>query len=217
MIQLEHRFVRNFPRLLLDDLFKDASSLVKFIRNIEKICKNYPDVITQFFTIYDTSSSDPFSVFRGDVFEVFVEFFLKAFQFSPQIGIVDYSPWNVLKEGAGDYGIDGTGKLNGYHKSEVFVTVQCKYRSNPKYMLTANEDHISNFVAKTLTLDAAKNRNSKMYIFTTCKGLNKSTNEKMYENMIRVYGFKEIDKILSNQNKAFWKGFEKTLRVHLVK
>lgn len=217
MIQLKHRFVRNFPSILLNDLFKDVNSLGKFVKNIENICKKYPDVISQFFTIYDNSSSDPYSTFRGDVFEIFVEFFLKAFQFSPQIGIIDYSPWDIVKEGSSDYGIDGTGKLNGFHENEIFVTVQCKYRSNPKHILTANEDHISNFVAKTLTLDSIKNRKSQMYIFTTCYGLNKSTNEKMYENMIRVYGINEINKILSNQNKAFWESFKNSLRVNLVK
>ena len=217
MITLNHNFIKNCPRVLLSELFQDVNSIRKFIKNIEKTCTKYPEIISKFFTVHDSYNSNPLDVFRGDVFEVFVEFFLKAFQFSRHIGIIDYEPWDILKEGSSDYGIDGTGKLNGFHDQEIFVSVQCKYRSNPNYMLTANKDHISNFVAKTLTLDSIKNRKSQMYIFTTCYGLNKSTNEKMYENMIRVYGIKEIDKILSNQNKAFWECFKNSLRVNLAK
>jgi len=216
MINLKHSFVKNCPKILLEDLFNNVDSLNKFIKNIEKVCKNQKYIIEQYFTIYDSINSDALSTFRGDVFEVFVEFLLQAFQYSPHIGIVDYSPWDIEKEGSSDYGIDGTGTFNSSTLPETFVAVQCKYRSNANYMLTANKDHISNFVAKTMTLDKVKNRSSKMYIFTSCKGLNLDTNEKMYENMIKVFGIKEINKVLGNKNKAFWKSFEESLRVKLV-
>lgn len=138
--------------------------------------------------------------FKGDAFEALVEVLIMYSPIDKRINIVNYLPHSLKLHGA-DMGIDGFGVS---HNGSLH-TVQIKYRSNTQSVLTANEDHISNFVAKTRTHPLYKEAD--MTIFTTAKGLNQKILTEMYhDDKIRVMGYAEISKLIDN-NPAFWDAF----------
>jgi hypothetical protein len=141
---------------------------------------------------------DPMT-YRGDGFEALVETLITLSPIDKRINIVDYRPWNSKIDGP-DMGIDGLGKS---HDGTIH-TVQAKFRSNTDSQLTANEDHISNFVAKSSMMYRGKNVN--MTIFTTAKNLLSVVNEEMYHDQVRVLGYNEISKMIDD-NHAFWSCF----------
>jgi predicted helicase len=138
---------------------------------------------------------DPMT-YRGDAFEALVEVLINCSPIDKRINIVNYSPWDTKKFGD-DMGVDGLGKSHNGNPH----TVQVKFRSNPTELLTANKDHISNFVAKSLSM--YKGQDVDMTIFTTANSLLKTTNEGMYHDMVRTMGFKEISKMI-DKNQSFW-------------
>lgn len=82
--------------------------------------------------------------YKGDGFELFVEMLICMFGANFLIGI--YPDSYSFVDPIDDNGVDGTGiGLNG-----KIHTVQIKFR-NGNYILTANEDHLSNFKATSLT------------------------------------------------------------------
>ena len=103
-------------------------------------------------------------------------------------------------------GIDGYGLS---HNGNLH-TIQVKFRSNTQRDLTANEDHISNFVAKTTS--SPKYQNADMTIFTTAKDLNQKTNQDMYHERVRVLGYRDLCKLL-NDNTPFWNAFRSEMGV----
>lgn len=120
-----------------------------------------------------------FNTYKGDAFEVLVEFLIKSSPFDNRIGILNYDPI-ISSE---DYGVDGAGQSLVDMSP---VTVQIKFRSNKEKYLTPNEDHISNFVSKSystyfksyidnLLTGKSKGKNidcRNMLIITTAKDLN---------------------------------------------
>ena len=197
-----HSFKFDCPKELKTKLLHETKCLKSFMKNIDKVIKEDFVLLEKHFTSLDKINSNPIDEFKGDAFEAFIEFFIDTFRFDNRLGIKEYRPWDVRIDGK-DWGVDGVGYLNG--DENRMITVQCKYRSNNSYVLQANEDHISNFVAYTMT--SPKYKDSQMYIFTTAKGLNENTNKSMYHSLIRVFGFFEINKILGNNNNAFWERF----------
>lgn len=197
-----HTFKLDCPKELKLNLLNGTKCLSSFMKSIDKaIVKDYP-LIERHFTSVDKTSTNCIDEFKGDVFEAFIEYFIKSYRFDNRIGIKEYRPWDVRIDGK-DWGVDGVGCLNGNENKKV--TVQCKYRSNRSYVLQANDDHISNFVAYTMTSPTYKD--SQMYIFTTAKGLNDNTNKNMYHSLVRVFGFPIIDMIIGNNNNVFWENF----------
>lgn len=137
-------------------------------------------------------------VFKGDGFEAMCEVLINASPIDKRINIVNYSPFQGK-----DMGIDGVG--TDHHGKPV--TVQMKFRSDVTSELTTN-DHISNFVATTLTSD--KFKDAGMVIITTAKGLNRILQEQMYHSKPRVIGHKELRQLVDN-NPAFWDHFRKEM------
>ena len=135
-------------------------------------------------------------VYRGDGFEALVEVLINHSPIDKRINIQNYEPWNTGDHGD-DMGIDGVGIS---HDGKIH-TVQIKFRSNTQYDLTANEDHISNFVAKTLTWHMGQSVD--MTIFTTAAGLSPRVSEGMFHDKVRTLGYAEIKKLIDN-NGAFW-------------
>jgi hypothetical protein len=197
-----HSFKLDCPKELKLKLLNKVTCLNSFMENINKIIKEDFLLLERYFTSVDKINSNPIDEFKGDAFEVFTEFFINTFKFDNRLGIKEYRPWSIRDDGK-DWGVDGVGYLNGTISKRI--TVQCKYRSNKTYFLQANEDHISNFVAYTMTSPIYKD--SQMYIFTTAKGLNENTHKSMYHSLIRVFGFFEINKMIGNDNIAFWENF----------
>lgn len=176
----------------VEKLFDGVDTLSKFINRLEKQCSLHPE---------RWSSED----YKGKAFEALVEVLILYSPIDKRINIVDYIP--ILKQ---DYGIDGEGKSHDGRSH----TVQCKFRGNVNTTLTANEDHISNFVSASDSryLDEMMKTGKRidMTIFTTAKDLNTKINEKMYGDRVRVIGYKELCQLI-NGNIVFWKLFKNSL------
>ena len=187
IIKLDHKFAKlcNCKTALL----KDVTTLHAFMKNIEKLAE------TQSVFYKDKES------FKGDVFECFVEFFNKLKE-----GQYVYN-YKLLEKSSSDIGVDalGTGK-NGKP-----AAIQIKYRSNTKQLLTANDDHLSNFPTAawgTYGVDQKDDKN--LIIFTTAKGLHYFTAVNMFNNKVTCVGYDEISAIVDN-DVMFWKEFKESL------
>ena len=174
---------------------------------------NGVDTLNGFMRKVDKLSTDPAwtsgnwtpDEYKGDALEALVEVLVNYSPIDKRINIVDYRPHDNKTDGK-DMGIDGYGVS---HNGNLH-TIQVKYRSNVRKDLTANEDHISNFVAKTAS--SPKYRDADMTIFTTAKDLNQKTNEGMYHDRVRVLGYKDLCKLV-HANPAFWRAFKAEMGV----
>jgi len=168
-----------------EKLLKGCTTLAEFVKRLNKQSEERPELW------------DPMT-YRGDGFEALVEVLINCSPIDMRINIVEYRPWDTKKDG-NDMGIDGL----GYTHEGIIHTIQVKFRSDPTQQLTANKDHISNFVAKSLAMYGDK---VCMTLFTTAKTLDKRVNEDMYHDKVRPLAFKEISKLI-NDNHSFWRQF----------
>jgi hypothetical protein len=154
-----------------------------------------------------TGQIDP-NTYRGDGLEYFTEALIKMNGKHPDIGITDYH--TITRD---DIGVDGVGfGANGYP-----ATVQVKFRSNNFKRLTANEDHLTNFLGASQNYYGVRLEDRKnMLIVTTAKGLNFFTDEKMLSGKVRCLGIGAIKKIVDN-NYGFWDTFRKYSSPYYVK
>ncbi len=134
----------------------------------------------------------------GDGFEFFIELFLKLHPCDNRVGVYNYSP----NQGE-DTGIDGFG-MNIIGEKSV---VQVKFRSNAQHLLTANKDHLSNLMSagmlEGVTFDLNNPNNYRHFIFTNTKDLHHFTNDKMYGNKVRCFGYSHFKSMLDG-NFIFW-------------
>ena len=137
--------------------------------------------------------------FVGAGFEALIEVLITKADWDKRIDINDYVPWSELDEG-NDYGIDGVGIS---HHGQVH-TVQIKLRSHHASYLTPNDDHLSNFVAKSLCM--YWQQDIKMTIFTTAENVACNIIPKMYHDKVRVIGYKDLQ-VFIDENDAFWNLF----------
>jgi hypothetical protein len=173
-------------------LLNKCSTLNEFMKRLTKQSAQNPDMWDEM-------------TYRGDGFEALVEVLINSSPIDKRINITNYSPWNVKTHGA-DMGVDGIGES---HNGKPH-TVQVKYRSNVTEELTANKDHISNFVAKSLLMNQGKDVD--MTIFTTANDLLETINEGMYHGKVRTLGYKEISKLI-DKNDSFWSIFRMEMGV----
>lgn len=190
---MNHRFKTICPNA--DKLFKGVDKLSTFMRNVDKLSTD---------PTWTSGNWTP-EEYKGDALEAFVEVLVNMSPIDKRIGIVEYRPHNNKVDGQ-DMGIDGY----GFSHNGNLHTVQVKYRSNTQKDLTANEDHISNFVAKTTS--SPKFRDADMTIFTTAKDLYQKTNEGMYHDRVRVLGYKDLTKLV-DANIPFWNAFRAEMGV----
>ena len=148
------------------------------------------------------SSLRPFDwdseTYCGDGLEALCEVLINASPIDKRLNIIDYQVWNVKEHGA-DMGIDGCGV--GF--DGLTHCVQIKFRTNTQNDLTANHDHISNFVAMSETFAGADRH---MTLITTAKGLRQTTNDEMYGGKVRTLGYEQLSKLV-DENTAFWQLF----------
>lgn len=135
----------------------------------------------------------------GDGFEFLMEIFIKISEFDTRLGISKYEPVQ-----SDDNGVDGI----GYNLINEKCAVQIKYRSNTMQTLTANEDHLSNFIADAMFKYkiVAPEDNTQIfrhYIFTTAQGLNFYTDSQMFKGFVKCYGNEELRFFLDG-NMHFW-------------
>lgn len=166
-----------------DYLLDGTKKLSTFMTKLKRQAQQNPDYF------------DPDKYF-GDGFEALVEAIIVVLGKSHSIQIKDYTP--IMED---DLGVDGI----GYGPNMEPHTVQCKARSNTESFLTANNDHISNFVAHSHSKFGGDTKVKYMTIFTTASDLHHVTKE-MYNNEVRVIGNKEIRRLVDN-NEMFWQEF----------
>lgn len=187
---LEHNFIKRAHDL--KSLLLDCNKLSTFCTRLEKQSLLYPDR-------YDPEK------YKGDGFELFVEALIKLSPIDNRIGISNYQ----LIDENNDTGVDGY----GIGMDNKIATVQVKYRSNNTEQLTANKDHLSNFVMSSFMkhkVDIESKNN--MLIITTADGLHHFTNNEMYENKVRCIGYKQLRELVDN-NLLFWNSFRNLLNI----
>lgn len=168
----------------VNGLLNNVTTLNKFMTNLEKQGMSDPDR-------YE------YNDYVGWGFEALVECLIKLSPIDKRINMLEYTP---ITEG--DMGVDGVGVAH----DDKGHTVQCKYRSNQISVLTANKDHISNFVAHS----AMKYKADHMTIFTTASKLHEVISEEMYQGSVRTLAVDDLKKLLDN-NLPFWRAFKQAL------
>ena len=169
----------------IDELTSGVTKLRTFMSRLRKQAVTDPD------------AWDPDTYF-GLGFEAMVESLINQMGSSPYIQLKDYTP--VTK---GDMGVDGV----GYGPNGETHTVQVKARTNTDSTLTANRDHISNFVAHSLLKYGAET----MTIITTASGLHEVISQDMYQGKVRTIGFEDLRRLVDN-NAMFWSQFRDDLK-----
>jgi hypothetical protein len=186
-IELTHKFT--FQAHDLDALLLDCNTLDVYCNRLEAQSLLYPDR-------YDINT------YKGDGFELFVEALIKLHPADNRIGIGNYEPIEGV-----DTGVDGSGTgTNGKP-----ATVQCKYKSNHTTLLTANDDHLSNFVvASFLYNNVDVNDKNNMLVVTTGVELDPFTQNEMFDNKVRCLGYKQLKSMVDN-NMLFWDMFRQLI------
>lgn len=182
-IKLTHRFLVTAHDLI--NLLTGCNKLATFCGRLEKQSDLHP-------TRYDPNK------YKGDGFELFVEALIKLSPCDNRIGIGNYS----VCEGQ-DVGVDGKGVgANGNP-----ATVQVKYRGCGRTLLTANDDHLSNFVMASLLHEHVDpNDKNNMLIITTAQGLHFFTDREMFLGKVRCLGYEDLRGLVDN-NQLFWNRF----------
>ena len=188
-INLTHPFIKRSHfingKIGILELLNETNKLSTFCSKLENQSTLFPNRYNPLLYI-------------GDGFELFVEALIKLSPIDNRIGISHYE--NISSLYAIDTGVDGVGV--GIDNKPA--TVQAKYRSNSAQLLSANIDHLSNFVYASIAkygVDPASKTN--MLIITTAEGLHYFTDNEMFENKIRCIGNKHLKELVDN-NFLFW-------------
>ena len=189
MIKLTHRFVnRCYDKR---NLLVDCNKLSTFCSRLEQQGASDPDRF-------------PSNEYVGDGFECFGEALIKLSPVDNRLGITDYSVATGQDTGVDGYGLGFNGRP---------ATVQFKYRADGTRLLTANEDHLSNFIAASQNrYGVALNDTMNMLIITTAEGLNFFTEEQMLYKKVRCLGREHLRQLIDNNN-AFWEKFRMLMGV----
>ncbi len=185
-IELTHQFLLTAHDL--PGLLENCNKVSTFCSRLERQSALFPDR-------YDPDK------YKGDGLELFTEALIKLSPVDNRIGITDYK----VVEAYQDVGVDGSGiGFNGQP-----ATVQVKYRSNSEKTLTANNDHLSNFVMASLLHEGVSPEDyTNMLIVTTAQGLHYFTDHEMYKGKVRCLGREQLRELVDN-NQAFWDQFRK--------
>jgi hypothetical protein len=175
-------------------LFKchDINNLLDNVYKLSTYCNKLEKQAIMFPNRYDPDK------YKGDGFELLVEALIKLSPVDNRIAIGNYVP--VVDN---DTGVDGFGVgIDGNP-----ATVQIKYRSDSTKLLTANLDHLNNFVATSLlryNVDPKSKTN--MLIVTTAEGLHYYTDAEMFQHQVRCIGHAQLRELIDN-NILFWDSF----------
>ena len=175
----------------------DIQALLKNTNKLSTFCTKLEKQSTQ-----NPNACDP-EKYKGNGLELLVEYLLKSSPVDNRLGISQYQP---VQEG--DIGVDGFGiGTNGNP-----ATVQVKYRTNTNTSLTANKDHLSNFVvASQNTYEVPVKDTNNMLVITTAKGLHHFTDNEMFGNKVRCIGYEQLRSLVDN-NIPFWDGFRNHIK-----
>lgn len=179
-IKLTHPFIYRSHNLTA--LLQNVNKLSTFCSRLEAQSLLFPDR-------YDSEK------YKGDGLELLSEVLIKLSPIDNRIGIGNYEP--IISK---DIGVDGKGiGLNGKP-----ATVQIKYRSNHKQILTANEDHLSNFFGTSREhFNVDKEDINNMLVITTGGSISPFVQETMFNNKMRCIGYEDLRGLIDNNN-LFW-------------
>lgn len=158
---------------------------------------------------YDPDDGEPFDiyadrkVYRGDMFEIFVEYFLQAMENDKEIGVREVEPVPLDE----DLGVDFIGKSTNDHST---VSVQCKFKSNTSHVFNYHE--LSTFMSTAALLHESVGRNQMLIttaIDSDARPVLRYTVKTVNPNM-RVIDRTRLKYKVDN-NKGFWDGFRKAI------
>ncbi len=197
--------------LLRNDIFikyfgknRNGKELTKIGTMINRINTISESVIRDYWELYPDNPGDPDSginKLKGDIFEIFVECFLKLMGNTPSVGVFNYKP----EKKEDDLGVDGYG--NGIDGKKL--TVQIKFRSDPAKFL--NQGDIKQFPFQSYILYGVDvQTNTNMLLVTSCSGLYPVTKTRTFSSKIRELNLEQL-KNLVDDNAAFWNNFNRLI------
>ena len=183
-MELQHNFKTKSHSL--SRLFYGVNKMSQLMRKIEQEA------------IIDTLRYDA-EKYKGDAFEFFVELFLALHPTDNRVGVYNYKP-----NQENDNGVDGVG-INIIGEKSV---IQVKYRSNVLSELSTNKDSLANLItdgmmAHGVVADMGNAKNFRHFVFTTATGLNFYTDQEMFKNKVKCFGYDDFRCLLDN-NIIFW-------------
>ena len=235
-IELKHPAIVKCSTECIDDVIGKSLTMGAFCGKVNKIAdkiaeidENKPntfyipsysgkdiEIINSKGKIPPLSGINVANKFKGDIFELFVEFFIKMSPIDDRVDVYDY---HLVTED--DTGVDGW----GYNRKGEIVTVQVKYRKWD-WQLTSFKEHLDNFRWTSYKKYGIKPDDvGRMLIITTGKEIHWKTLERYFSGKVRCisndasYGClrgaenKTINDLFSLQSvvddgSMFWKSFK---------
>lgn len=175
----------------------NINELLKGVKKLSTFCTRLEKQSILHVNRYDSDK------YKGDGFELFIEALIKLSPIDNRIAIGNYTPVTDA-----DTGVDGVGiGIDGNP-----ATIQVKYRSNNVTFLSANRDHLSNFVTASLIrygVDVKSKTN--LLIITTAQGLHYFTEDEMFQKQVRCLGYEQLRELVDN-NILFWDAFRNLIK-----
>jgi len=190
MIKLTHPFINICPDI---DEFLKADNEHGVICTINSFCYKIKKLSAKYANRIDKNK------FKGNALELFVEYMIKG-EKDNRISIYDYkNATDIDKE---DFGVDGFGIGDNGNPA----TVQVKFRAGD-YVLTANEDHLSNFLTASWSDFGVKIEDDKnMLIVTTGLKIDERSLQNMLKGKVRVLNRDALRQMFDNRPE-WWKRF----------
>jgi len=193
--------------LLRNDIFvkyfgknKNGKELRKISTLVNRINVISENVIKDYWTLYPDDHNchgSGLNRLKGDIFEIFIEGFLKLMGNTPSVGVFNYRP----EKKEDDLGVDGFGL--GIDKKAL--TVQVKFRTLPKQQL--DQTDIKQFPFQSYVLYGVDiHTNTNLLLVTSCSGLYPMTKTRTFRSKIREINLEQL-KNLIDDNAAFWNNF----------
>ena len=195
-IVLKHPFINKLPDV--DEFFLTKTE-IGCINSIESFCHRVIDLSEK-----HKDKIDP-DMFKGDALEMLVEYMLATDGSDNRIGIHDAKI--ISETGHEDLGVD----MAGIGDNSFPATVQVKFRTGD-WVLTANKDHLSNFLTSSwMTFGVRMEDDKNMLIITTGLKVDENTKEKMLFGKVRVLNRDVLRKMFDNRPE-WWKKFYEAVR-----
>lgn len=198
-ITLVHRFKDILPDV---DEFFLADNDSGVVNTVNSLCNRIKKLADKYRLTIDPDK------FKGDAFELFVEYFCKSNAGDNRVGIYGYMP--VM--GEDDVGVDGHGIGDNKYPS----TVQAKFRAGD-YVLYSNEDQLSNFLVSSWSDFGVRMEDDKnMLIITTGLKVDEVSREKMLKNKVRVLNREALREMLDHRPE-WWTRFYSAVKASRAK
>lgn len=196
VILLEHKSLPERRQFISEDELKKVVDIDSFIGIVDTSLKNF-------------KTEDEQNKHKGDMFEIFCEFFLKKFGDDKNIRISNYQPnahCDPLYD-LPDHGVDGRGKSNGKN-----VAIQAKYYPYVK-ALSLNKAHLGNFTSEATNPSYEYCVDGRENLRLLTFALDVSSEVRVHMNGGLVIGLNQFKSVIGSENKDFWLQFAKSWEV----